>query len=300
MAITGHLIEFSLAEIFQFLEQGHKTGLLTVFEQSESETPKNQVHYIWFKQGRIVAAANRSDHHGLVSLISHRGWLGDHAASRFAQQCGTKVPLGLYLKSQGILSAEQIKLLFYTQVMRRVCALFTLLDGWFHFDSKVTLPMDEMTGLSAPATEVTLAGLRVLKDWSALESKLPDPMSTIVSTIEGKPNLHLNSTEWQIWEYTNGNEMLLSIAKQLQLPIRKVQQIVFRLSVVGLIEDVPMVLSSAPANSQPSVFAEEADAIAPSLEFPTAAKPAKDKAAEPSQVSSSFLNNLMGFLKNKS
>jgi hypothetical protein len=296
MAITGHLIEFSLAEIFQFLEQGHKTGLLTVFEQPEPTTPKNQVHYIWFKQGRIVAAANRSDHHGLISIISHRGWLGDHAASRFAQQCGTKVPLGLYLKSQGILSAEQVKLLFYTQVMRRVCALFTLLDGWFHFDSKVILPMDEMTGLSAPATEVTLAGLRVLKDWSALESKLPDPLSTIVSVFDGKPHLHLNSTEWQIWEYANGNEMLLTIAKQLQLPIRQVQQIVFRLSVVGLIEDVPMVLCPAPTDSEKVDADEGSDAIAAAAE--SSHKP-QDSASAPNQMSHSFLNNLMGFLKHK-
>ncbi len=300
MAITGHLIEFSLAEIFQFLEQGHKTGLLTVFEQPEPTTPKNQVHYIWFNQGRIVAAANRSDHHGLISIISHRGWLGDHAASRFAQQCGTKVPLGLYLKSQGILNAEQIKLLFYTQVMRRVCALFTLLDGWFHFDSKVILPMDEMTGLSAPATEVTLAGLRVLKDWSALESKLPDPLSTIVSVVEGKPHLHLNSTEWQIWEYTNGNETLLSIAKQLQKPIRQIQQIVFRLSVVGLIEDVPMVLSPVPDSTSKKAAAMGSDAIAPSSDNSIPPNAADNQASAPNQMSHSFLNNLMGFLKNKS
>lgn len=281
MAITGHLVEFSLAEIFQFLEQGHKTGLLTIFENPEPSLPRNQVHYIWFNQGRIVAAADRSDHRGLISLISQRGWLGDRAASRFAQQCASKTPLGLHLKSQGILTTDQVKLLFYTQVMRRVCALFTLFDGWFHFDSKVILPMDEMTGLSAPATEVTLAGLRVLRDWSALEPKLPDPMSTIVSAVEGKPHLHLNAVEWQIWEFTNGQESLKAIAEHLQLPVKKIQQIVFRLSVVGLIEEIPMLLASpTPATKEDST---QAESVIPNKE----------------QVSHSFLDNLMGFLKNK-
>lgn len=281
MAITGHLVEFSLAEIFQFLEQGHKTGLLTIFENPEPSLPRNQVHYIWFNQGRIVAAADRSDHRGLISLISQRGWLGDRAASRFAQQCASKTPLGLHLKSQGILTTDQVKLLFYTQVMRRVCALFTLFDGWFHFDSKVILPMDEMTGLSAPATEVTLAGLRVLRDWSALEPKLPDPMSTIVSAVEGKPHLHLNAVEWQIWEFTNGQESLKAIAEHLQLPVKKIQQIVFRLSVVGLIEEIPMLMASpTPATKEDST---QAESVIPNKE----------------QVSHSFLDNLMGFLKNK-
>ncbi|MGB3515282.1 MAG: DUF4388 domain-containing protein [Elainellaceae cyanobacterium] len=283
MAITGHLVEFSLAEIFQFLEQGHKTGLLTIFEQPEPAPPRGREHYIWFNQGRVVAAANRSDHRGLISSLSQRGLLGDRAASRLAQSCGPKVPLGLYLKSQGILDAEQLKLLFYTQVMRQVCALFSVVDGWFHFDSKAVLPCDEMTGLSAPATEVTLAGLRALRNWSMLEDKLPDPMSTIVALVEGQPSLRLNAVEWQVWEFTGGKDSLQTIAQHLQLPIHKVQEIVFRLNVVGLLEEVPMMAIEAEATQQ---HEEEDEQQAPST-LPDAA------------VSQSFLNNLVSFLKHK-
>jgi hypothetical protein len=284
MAITGHLVEFSLAEIFQFLEQGHKTGLLTIFEQPDPSPPRGREHYIWFNQGRIVAAANRSDHRGLISSLSQRGLLGDRAASRLAQSCAPKVPLGLYLKSQGILDAEQLKLLFYAQVMRQVCALFSVVDGWFHFDSKAVLPCDEMTGLSAPATEVTLAGLRALRNWSALEDKLPDPLSTIAAMVEGKPSLRLNSSEWQVWEFTGGNESIQQIAQHLQLPVLKVQQIVFRLIVVGLLEEVPMMMTEPQAVQAQAVEAEVT--VAPT-------------AANTQGVSQSFLNNLVSFLKNK-
>ncbi len=294
MAITGHLAEFSLPEIFQFLEQGHKTGLLTIFALPEPQTPKEaRGHYIWFSQGRVVAAANRSDHRGLINIISQRGWLGDRAASRLLQCCGPNTPLGLCLKTQGILQADQLKLLFYTQVMRQVCALFALEDGWFHFDSKANLPLAEMTGLNAPATEVTLAGLRALKDWRMLAEKLPDPMATLISVIEGKPHHRLNQIEWQIWEFTNGNVPLSAIAKQLQLPVLKIQQVAFRLIVVGLIEEVPMVLTpTVPDEPLPTL-----EDIQPS----ETQEPSSEQPSQPSsEVSQSFLQNLVTFLKGKS
>ncbi|MGB3492439.1 MAG: DUF4388 domain-containing protein [Elainellaceae cyanobacterium] len=277
MAITGYLAEFSLAEIFQFLEQGQKTGLLTITplpERSNSAAP--HAHYIWFIQGRIVAAANCLDRRGLVSLISRRGWVGDRAITRLAQTVAPKRPLGLALKSQGLLRAEQLKLLFYVQVMQQVCTLFAIADGWFHFDLTAQAPAIEMTGLNAPATETTLAGLRALKDWSALKDKLPDPSSTIVSTVQGQPQLKLSQSEWQIWEFTNGDMSLDAIAQQLQLSIEKVLQIVFRLMVVGLIEEAPRVISAP----QPEPLAIRTQAV--------------DGAEH--TVSQSFLHHLMSFL----
>lgn len=283
MAITGYLAEFSLAEIFQFLEQGQKTGLLTIAPlPAPSGSQAAHSHYIWFTQGRIVAAANRSDHRGLMSIISHRGWVGDRAITRLAQTVAPQLPLGLALKSQGLLRAEQLKLLFYVQVMQQVCALFALNDGWFHFDSTTRAPAIEMTGLNAPATETTLAGLRALKDWSALEDKLPDPHSTLVSVVDGQPHLKLNQSEWQVWEFTNGDLSLEAIAKHLQLPTQKVVQVAFRLIVVGLVEEVPMVaLASKPETST------KAESLTPEPE-------STDHTNE--AVSQSFLHNLMSFL----
>jgi hypothetical protein len=281
MAITGYLAEFSLAEIFQFLEQGSKTGLLTICALSEAQTDNRRNHYIWFNQGRIVAAANALTQQGLTAMISQRGWLGDRAATRLAQSCPIDTPMGLCLKTQGLLNVEQLKMLFYNQVMRQVCALFMLKDGWFQFDNKAPLCPSEMTGLSAPATEVTLAGLRALKDWSALADKLPEPTSALVSVIEGKPQLKINATEWQVWEFTNGTVSLNTIAKQLQMSVDTVQQIAFRLIVSGLVEEVPLILSAPQTTTEPQV-----------PEIPSSS-------VETTAVSQSFLQSLVGFLKGK-
>lgn len=232
MAFTGYLAEFSLPEIFQFLEQGHKTGLLTIRTLPDAETQKVQSHYIWLHQGRILAAADRLDDKGLVSAIARRGWMSDRIALKIAQLCPSNTPLGLYLKSQGLLHGEQLKLLFLNQVVGQVSALFALRDGQFEFETKATIPVAEMTSLSLPATEAILMALRTLRDWTALAEKLPHPTSGLSTT--GQPQLRLDSLEWQVWEFANGTVSLQTIAAQLGLTVEKLQQIAFRLIAVNL------------------------------------------------------------------
>lgn len=291
MSVTGYLADFSLPELFQLLEQGNKTGLLTICTLKEPTTADRQNHHIWFSQGKIVAAGNALDQQGLMRLISQRGWMGDNAVSRLAQTCQIHTPLGLCLKSKGVLTAEQLKLLFYTQVMRQVCTLFALPDGWFQFDPKAPLPSSEMTGLIATATDVTLAGLRALKNWNALDEKLPDPSSALISVIEGKPSLRLNPNEWQVWEFTNGTMALADVAKQLNLPVAKAQQIAFRLIVTGLAEEMPLIVAPPPTSLETSEPEEIEPSIAPGSD--------SDAPAGAAPVSQSFLHNLVGFLKGK-
>ncbi|PSR16142.1 hypothetical protein C8255_19350 [filamentous cyanobacterium CCP3] len=285
MTVTGYLADFSLPELFQLLEQGNKTGLLTICTLADQKHAERYNHHIWFNQGQIVAAGNTLDQRGLMHLIAQRGWMGDNAVSRLAQTCQVNTPLGLCLKNQGVLTAEQLKLLFYTQVMRQVCALFALPDGWFQFDPKVPPPRAEMTGLIATATDVTLAGLRALKDWNALAEKLPDPSSALITIIEGKPNLRLNPSEWQVWEFISGTMALADIAQQLNLPVAKVQQVAFRLIVTGLAEEMPLLVAPPPT----SLGMDEPEDLEPTVASGGTAAP----------VSASFLQNLVGFLKGK-
>lgn len=281
MAITGSLADFSLPEIFQFIEKGHKTGLLTlrVFPGAEK---KHQVYHIWAYKGRVVAAANRLDHQGLVTLIDQRQWVSDRVFDKLVHWCcPISEPLGLYLKGQGVLQNEHLKRLFQVQVLQQVRALFQLPDAEWKFEVNVPIPAREMTGVSVPATAVTLMGLRVLKNWDALADKLPDPNSGLVSVISGKPNYQLNAEEWQVWEYTKGTVSIEAIAIQLRLPLEKVQQIAFRIMTMSLAEEVPLLSGTLPTQS---------------IE-PLPAQLIED--SHKHKISHSFMQNLVGFLRNK-
>jgi len=160
MSITGALTDFSLPEIFQFVEKGHKTGLLTLRTLPESTT-QTSVHYLWMNEGRIVAAANQLNEQGLISLINQYQWVSQRVITKLAQFCPANKPLGLYLRSQGALQVEHLEHLFQIQIIQQTCAIFQLKDAQFIFDQNVPAPKGEMTGLSVPSA-VLVAVLRKL------------------------------------------------------------------------------------------------------------------------------------------
>ncbi|MBS3025963.1 MAG: DUF4388 domain-containing protein [Dolichospermum sp. DET50] len=288
MSITGNFADFSLPELLQFLDQGKKTGVLHIeLSPNENQNNAKQIYYIWLHQGRVIAASDRLDQQGLTLMIAQRGWISERVISRVTHisSCFINSPLGLCLKSQGLIQPEQLKLLFNGQVLRPVCALFQIKNGEFKFEPISALPLGEMTGLSMSATEVILIGLRALRDWSALAEKLPDPTSGL-SGLSAKPRLQLNAQEWQVWEFANGEVPLEKIATQLNLTVDAVLQIAFRLIVVGLAEEHFMVMNASVPMMEESIH--EIHVFEPVPE--PAQKPA---------VSQSFLKNLVGFLRSK-
>jgi Domain of unknown function (DUF4388) len=300
MMLTGQLSEFSLPEIFQLLEQGQKTGLLTIRSLAHTRSHSGGIHYIWLHQGRIVAAANRLDNKGLISMISQRGWLKKSVAVMIFKASPQKLPLGLCLKSRDLLQAEHLQILFRCQLVGQICALFEVAEGQFEFDTQAKLPLGEMTGLSLLATEATLMGLRSLQNWTALSKKLPDPGSALTGKIPGQPRLRLVPCEWQVWEYVNGNISLEAIASELRLPLMKVQQIAFRLIVTNLAQEVFLIPSQlTSANLE---FCPFEDTVLEPIMLASARMQPADKNSAFNQnrsFSEQFIQNLMGFLQTK-
>jgi hypothetical protein len=290
MAITSCLSEFSLPELFQFLDQGSKTGLLTLRFQPDPNSPEKRVRHALIHQGRIVAVTNRLDHQCLLAMICQRGWISPEVLRDQVNKCPANIPIGLYLKTQGFLQPEQLRLLFHAQVLQPVCALFRLRDARFKFDSKATLPTTEMTGLSLSATEATLMGLRVLRDWRALADKLPEPTSALSRVVVGKRHLRLDSLEGRVWQTANGSIALNALAGQFKQPIETIQQTAFRLISVGLVAEVPTI---APSRARPS--GEEVLESVSMAANPT--NPTKENNGQ--ALSNSFMQNLLGFLRSK-
>lgn len=282
MAIAGNLEEFSLPEIFQFLETQQGTGLLSIHAASECETQKKRESYLWLHEGRIVAFANTLDNQGLTCLISQRGWLKPEEIHGVAKSCliSGDSSLGVCLKKKEALSSQQLSLLFYVQVLLPVCALFKMQTGQFVFDSMAVMPTVEMTGMSLSATKATLLGLRVLRDWTFLADKLPHPNLVLTKTGYSKPYLKLDSCEGQVWKLASGKISLDAIAHQLQLPLKTVQQIVFRLQMVGLVEEVSN--------------------IAPVLTVPLAETRALQQVVSAKEASgNSFVQSFIGLFQNR-
>jgi uncharacterized tellurite resistance protein B-like protein len=237
MVFNGYLSKFSLPELFQFLEEGYKTGLLTVTPSVEKIHQASQNYYIWFQQGNIIAAANSLDNRSLAFAIVKRGWVKIETISKLFKPSSNST-LGLCLKSEGIIQGEQLSLLFRNQISSHVSPLFELLDAYFDFDFQAPLPKAEMTGLSMPATEATLAGLRVLRDWNSLERKMPEIYSRLKKTSISQPKFRLERLENELLEHANEQMSLREIALSLNISLDKVRQVAFRLIVSNLVEEI--------------------------------------------------------------
>lgn len=280
MSLSSSFTDFSLAELFQLIDQGKKSGCLTVCTLPNLKVigSKSQHYYIWFRQGNVVAATSKLNGLGLVEKIVQRGWVNERTLKRLRLQAATDTPLGLYLKTLEILSAEQLNLLFASQ-LQQVRQLFEIQKGVFKLDSKAILPTSEMTGISLRATEVALMALRVIKNWAALADALPNPTSAIEGITPAKTQLHLHPLEWQLWEFADGNVSLNALASQLNQPIATIQQVAFRLMVAGLVEEIPLSSHSQSFEGYMSTYSPQK--------------------SQPLKVSTSFLQNLVGFLKSK-
>ena len=284
MSLAGYLSEYSLAEIFHFVQEGNKTGLLSIEPDPGLNRSLRGNYDISFQAGRImsVTSAGGPDRHCLLGMMQQRRWLSPEQVVGLEIQLRTlRQPLGTQLKSLNLVDTEQLTLLFNSQVIATACKLFEIHHGHFKFDPQASLTYAEMTGLSLTAQEVALLGLRMLKDWSGLSAKLPAPECAL-QRLSSTPGVRLDSQESQVWNLAVGEISIAKIAAQLGLEIDKVQQIGFRLSSIGLAQEVA-IEPLQPAVNQlleaPPVCVGGGNASVP--------------------VSASFLSNLMGFLKKK-
>jgi hypothetical protein len=124
--------------------------------------------------------------------------------------------------------------------------------------------------------------LRVLKDWSGLVDKLPTPEYAL-QRFSTQLGLRLDTQELQVWKLALGEMPISKIAETLGLDVPRVQQIGFRLSVIGLVQEVSTEPPQPPIGSIVEII--QPDCVG------------GGNASVP--VSASFLSNLMGFLKKK-
>jgi hypothetical protein len=288
MSLAGYLSEYSLVEIFNFVQDGNKTGLLSIEPDRCLSRSLDNSYQISFQDGRIMSVINGcgAGDRNLLKMMAQRQWLSLEQVtglSVHANKLGQ--PLGTYLKSCNTLDSSQLHLLFDAQVVASICKLFgEIHHGRFSFDPQATLIYAEMTGISLPAKEVSLLGLRMLRDWSILITKLPAPESALQRFSSAPPNLRLDTQESKVWNLAGGELSIAQIAAQLGLKIDRVQQIGFRLSSIGLVQEVlPPAISGAVSESeQPS----------------RSSSGGGETATVP--ISNSFLSKLMGFLKKNS
>lgn len=280
MTLAGYLSEYSLAEVFNFIHQGNQTGLLTIFPDYRASIVTIGFQHLWFENGRIVAVTSGLDGQELLHAIEKRNLFAQRQIEQVRLQSNKlQQPLGLYLKARGLLDAEQLQLLFNAQVIAITCKLFELKNGQFKFDPKISVNNAELTGISQPAREIGMFGLRMLKDWTSLSPKLTDANYALQRLSSQPPSFRFDRRELELFNLADGETSLAKLSEKMGISIEIVKQISFRLSVFGFVQEVAI------EPPQP--------AFNPQLAVPVLIN---DGQSNP-PVSTSFLGNLRKFLK---
>ncbi|MCU0534317.1 MAG: DUF4388 domain-containing protein [Hydrococcus sp. Prado102] len=324
--MSGSLETFSLPELFRLIDLSAKTGRLTVQPLVDENAPRAigsaaarraiALCYIWFEKGRLVAITDDANRQQLINLIENRGWLSRRVIEKLADLCPAEYPFGLYLKTMGVLKAEQVQLLFQMN-LHQVYALFEVTSGWFMFEvlssgktaNNPATPWLEMTGNSMKATEVALFALRLLRNWNNFFDKLPDYSSALRPIVRQIP-FRLDTQELEIWQLADEITSLEEIAFKLKRPLDSIQKAAFRLIAIGVVEEV---FQDLPTNGMPAQFLQpEPSTRAVAIAQQTATKPMADREKpvtisvtpnsdfDKSPDTSSYpFKNLVSFLRNK-
>jgi hypothetical protein len=159
MEMTGTLSEFPLPELLQLLDQRRLTGCLSVdiFSDYYAELrPQNYV--IWLEQGHVASVQRGDCPQDIYTLAVHQDWISPYVAQRLKARSPQDKSAGSYLESQGVLNFEQLRSLFFKEVVHRVEALCTVSNAMFQFQTTDTLPLQTMTGFRIPATKLAKQG----------------------------------------------------------------------------------------------------------------------------------------------
>ncbi|MEO0536704.1 MAG: DUF4388 domain-containing protein [Cyanobacteria bacterium P01_A01_bin.123] len=161
MEIRGHFSEFPLPELLQFLERLKTTGCLLLHISSNHYVElQPQCYVVWLDQGNIVSTHRKSHQQDVYTLAVQKEWVSPFVAKKLKARSPQGIAAGLYLESQGILSFEQLRLLFFSEVVHRVESLCDVRNATFEFRTTVALPMNEMTGFRIPATKLAAYGIQ--------------------------------------------------------------------------------------------------------------------------------------------
>jgi hypothetical protein len=282
VALAGRLLEYSLAEVFRFIEEGGKTGLLSIDRGNGLLSSSKHQSYIWFQTGAVVAHASSLNGQELINLAVRSCHFTETISDTLRQQSAYMFkPLGKHLESQGLINSQQLIALFSAQVLQPIAALFCAGDASFAFDDTVLPVSSEMTGMSISAAEISLQGLRTLKNWEFLQAKLPEPEYGLQRVRAALPVYSLDAEETALWSIADGHLTIAQIARKNNWSLLQTRQLAFRLTAVGLLKEVTLDCSLP-------VMADSTRVLTANHTQPAAPK---------STVSKKFLSNLVGFLK---
>lgn len=237
MALEGPLRDLGIHDVFQLLDLGRKSGVLTVGSEL-----RNNAGHVWFADGCVIYASIRSNLHPLGALLLTAGKIaeGDLALARAMQaERGERRRLGEILVDIGAVSARELEAQVRRQVEAVIFELLSWDEGYFRFEEESPeLPSAEAT-VRIPIEALLMEGARRIDEWSRIRERIPhlDVVPRLAAPDAGAmPQLDLLPSEWRFLTLIDGRRSLRELAAALRESEFDVARIAFGLVSTGVLE----------------------------------------------------------------
>jgi hypothetical protein len=235
VAIEGPLKELHIHDVFQLLDLGRKTGLLTV----TSELRQND-GTVFFEVGAVVGAGIRSNPHPLGSLLIRSGKVSaDDVARARDMQASRGQRLGELLVEIGSLTRRELDLQIRAQVEEVVFELMSWSEGYFSFVEGSAGQSTAEAVYRIPTESVLMEAARRIDEWSRFESKIPH-VGVVPRLFDANGNgpavIDLLPNEWALLAAVDGATDVRGMAHRLGRSEFDVAKVLFGLASAGIVD----------------------------------------------------------------
>jgi hypothetical protein len=233
MALKGNLRDFTITQLLNLVNLAQKTGTLVI--RGSGEEAK-----VIFKEGKLTHAL-LSNGESSLSAILHKsnvitsaqyGTLKNRADSMSDKELGLLLINSGYVNQQDIISSLQSHFIDIIQ------ALFSWIEGVFHFDGAQGLPPDKIP-VRMDLENIIIEGSRRLREWEQLKDELPNLDLALKFTDRpgvNLKNLNMSVEEWRVVSYINPKNTINQIGKATKMSEVDIRRIVYALLQAGLVE----------------------------------------------------------------
>ena len=204
MPLEGPLRELGIHDVFQLLDLGRETGVLTV----TSEVRQNS-GTVFFEQGAVIHAAIGTNPHLFGTVLLRAGKLGeaDLVRARRVQERGDGRRLGEILVDMGVLTQEDMEYFVRQQIVEVVFEIMSWREGHFRFADGPFDATSVEAKVRLPAGSLLLEAARRIDEWERITARIPHLGLIPVLAAAGPANsgpLDLLPEEWEVLALTDG------------------------------------------------------------------------------------------------
>lgn len=181
MGIAGNLKTMELAELLQWLSQGHKTGTLVI---ARGEVEKQ----VFFRGGKIISAASTDPKEHLGHFLVSHGFITEQQlADAVRRQEADRTLLGKILVDMGLITPERLDQMLRMKAEEGIYDLFSWPEGDFRFlDDE--LPEYQMVPLALDVTGLVLEAMRRQDESQRIKTRIPSAQCVPVRVVDDLAN----------------------------------------------------------------------------------------------------------------